>query len=355
MPHFLLAPGTASLQDRALAVVVLTIGGILAACILFALFVVVLRMGHSRAERRRLALSRVWEPALLEILAGATEPDALADRIAPRDRFLFLDFLLTYARRIRGPERAVLSRLARPHIQAALPLLRRRSAEQRARAVQMLSVLGMAEHSAEVVRALDDASPVVAMMAARELARPEHPDYGPVVLQRAERFEAWSPDHLATMFAGVGPSLCPELRATLADPERAAWVRTVAADALALLNDAEAADIAAAFDDSEDSELLAAACRVLRAVGRPAHATMLRRMLDSPYAHVRMHAAAALGVTGSVSDAGILERALDDENSWVALHAARSLAELAGPERLRTLEPGHRRAVLLQEVLSEVA
>jgi len=232
-----------------------------------------------------------------------------------------------------------------------------RSAEVRARAVQTLSLLGADAHRAEVRRALDDPSPLVAMVAARALARGRDPDHAAAILLHLERFDEWSPRFLAAMLASMGPDAAAPLCDTLADPSRSASARAVAADALRALHDLPAADVAAAvLGTSTDREIVAACLRLLAALGRPAHLPRIRPLLTSPDAVVRAAAIRALAGVGSADEREWLRSALEDPSPWVALEAAEGLLESGGGDILHALAASdHPRAVLARQVLHRVA
>ncbi len=324
-------------------VLAVAIAGLFALALLFAAATLALRARNEFRARRWARLEAAWTPRLLELLAGDLAPAALAVEVAGRDRLRFVDFLLRFARRLRGAERETLIALAAPFLDDVAPLARRGSAETRALAVLMLGALGPERHAATVLAALNDPSPLVAMTAARTLARQGHAEHVGAILERLPRFAEWSPGFLASMLAAIGPGAAPALRALLADARRTPGDRFVAAEALRAMHDLEAADPASAVvATASDPDLLAAALRLLGAAGGAAHASTVRAACGSADPIVRAQACAALGAIGSAQDTALLRAALDDSSPWVVLHAARSLRNVGGDAVLRAVaaQPG---------------
>jgi HEAT repeat protein len=330
-----------------------TIAALFALALLLAAATLTLRALTERRIARVARLEADWTPHLLEVLSGDRTPPSLAARIAAGDRVQFADFLLRFVRRLKGPERDLLVALAAPFLEDVASRAHGGTAEDRALAVQMLGTLGPAQHAAAVRAALDDPSPLVAMTAARALARQGNAAHVGAILERLPRFREWSPGFLAAMLAAVGPDAAPALRVLLADAHREPGDRAVAADALRMLHDLPAADAAGdVVRVATDADLLAAALRLLGAVGGAAQAPAVRAACGRPDAVVRAQACAALGAIGGAQDRELLRAALDDASPWVVLHAARSLAKVGGAALLHAAadRPG---AGLVRQVAAE--
>jgi len=304
--------------------------------VLFGVATLALRIRNERRASRWARLEAEWTPRLLAMLSGDLAPSAVALGVADRDRLMFVSFLLRFVRRLRGAEREMLSALAAPFLEDVAPLARRGNAEARARAVLHLGILGPVRHAATVVAALDDPSPVVAMTAARTLARQGHAEHVGAILNRLPRFSDWSPGFITSMLVAIGPGAAPALRELLADAHRAPADRAVAAEALRTLHDLPAADPAGEIvATASDPDLLAAALRLLGAAGSAKHAPAVRAACGSADATVRAQACAALGAIGNAQDAGRLAESLEDPSPWVVLHAVRSLRAIGGDAVLR--------------------
>ncbi len=344
-----------SLWDGALLLLILAITGLSVLTALFAITTVWLRFSNIRKASRWERLEAAWEPAILEVLAGAATPESFVKRVRQGDQLWFVDFLLRYVRRLRGAEREILFELARPFLAHVVQRTRESDPERRARAVQTLGLLGPQDHPHALLAALDDPSPLVAMIAARTLARQEYPQRTEAVLARLHRFESWSPPFLTSLLAAMGPTAIPALRRTLADHGRSPRVRAVTADALRHLNDLAAADLAdQILRTHPHRDLAAAILRLLGHVGRPEHLPSIRPWRQSPDAIVRAHAVEALGRLGSTDDLQYLREAFEDPSPWVALHAARGITRLGDLHHLQaTAASNHPRAALARQVLTE--
>ena len=330
---------------------------LLAVSLALALLALLLRLHNYRADRRREELLAAWESPMLEVLAGAAPDVALLSGVAARDAQHFLSFLDGYARRLQGAERAVVKRLASPYLPALARRAQRGAAEKRAHAVHVLAELGLPEYADAVAAALDDRSPVVAMIAARGLFRRGYEPHFPVVLRHLPRFTLWSRSFLSSMLARGGPGTAPLLREALADSERAPLVRAIAADALRLLNDLESVAIAARVLEAggeKDRELVTACVRLVRRLGHQEHVRLVRPLVTAADPVVRAAAVGALGAIGGPREVPLLQDLLDDVAYWVSLEAARGLMALGAVETLRRLARSEGPwAVLARQVLSE--
>lgn len=354
-----LAPlvATESARDGSLLLLVAIVAGFVVLALAFAGYTLTLRVRNNRRERTWERLSAGWAEPVLNALLEPEEADRVHGHVAPQDRLRFVRFLLEYSRRVRGEERAILKTLAEPYLEPLVERTLSPRVEVRTRAVQTLGTLGLPKHAGVVLSALEDESPVVAMVAARALCRKEHPEYAPAVLRHLDRFEVWSPGFLASMLAAVGPDAAPPLRTTLADPQADAPVRAVAAEALRLLTDLEAADAAhdVVADPAESrTDLVSASLRLLGVVGRPEHLVAIRRRCASEDLAVRAAACTALGRLGEPDDHPRLLGALGDPSPWVAIQAAKGLIRSGARPLLEELaDSDHPRAELAREVLVE--
>lgn len=342
-------------RDQALAILVGVILALLVLSLVFAGYAVYLRLENVRRERRREALRVRWEEPLLLALADPEAAEALHELVGPGERLDFVRFVQGFARRLKGEELETLRAIAAPYLELVADRLEHPRREVRTRAVQTLGELGLDNWDESVVQALDDESPLVAMVAARALAVEERRDHAPAILRRLGRFRGWREDFLASMLAGMGADGAPALRETLADAGREAWVRGVAARALLLLSDLEAADLAARVVETEDDpDVVRPALRLLAQVGRPEHLPVVRAACASPRPTVRSEALRALGTLAEEDDRPRLLGAMADPSPWVAMNAARGLLAAGGEDVLRDLvESDHPRAPLAAEVLEE--
>lgn len=313
----------------ALALLAVTFGG----------FTLVARFRHLRRDALREALKERWTPVLGQYLTGDASRESVLEEVEAGRELVFVSFLLEYVRRLRGEEEGRIRELAGPFLPRVAAQVAADRAELRARAVQTLGDLGLPGYAPVLLDALDDPSALVSMVAARGLCQGGRVDHLLPVLDRIQRFQRWSRRMVASMLAGFGPESAPILRRVLVEESRPKPVRAVAAWALADLNDAEAADLAAdLLAREEDQDLKVSCLRVLETVGRPEHAPAVAGRLSDPSQAVRAAAARALGALGSVEDCAVLlELVAGDPSPWVAIGAGRSIRSLGGQETLRKL------------------
>jgi HEAT repeat protein len=313
-----------------------------------------LRGRNDRKAARWNRLEERWLETALAVVAGAEERERVWALVPAEDRVRFLNFLLRFARRLGGPERRVVDELAAPYLDLLLPQLSLRQPERRARAVQTLSALGQRRYAKQLEAALDDPSPLVAMVAARALARRENPDFALPILRRMDRFGQWRASFLASMLAAIGPAVATTLRRALGDAQFDARVRAVAADALRELNDYASADVAATvLKTAVDRDLVVASLGLLAHMGRNEHLPAIRRHLTAAEPIVRARAISALGNVGSPEDIPTLTAALADPSPWVALRAAEALRDARALAALHQLEAkDHPRRELLRQLLA---
>lgn len=367
--------------DGMLLFILFCIAALMLFSVAFGALAIKYRRQNDRMAARWARLEAEWEPLVVAVLDGDRTAEDMAAHVDRKDRLYFVDFLTRFAKRLRGETRDQLDALALPYLDAVGAHLTYPAPAQRARAVQALGLLGFTHFADRLVTALDDESPLVAMLAARALSRRDHPQYVGAVIDRLYRFDNWSPRFLASMLAAVGPDAVPQLRTAYADSARPPQTRAVAAEALRWLNDIPAVDIAArvleeefererpgdapptpanreetAGDDALNArrDLAASSLRLLRNLGRPEHARKARDLCASPDFVVRAFALRALGRIGDASDVSRLEGALEDESVWVVLHAAHALRELGAETKLRDIAARpHPRADIARQVLAE--
>lgn len=321
----------------------------------FAVYTIFLRVSNDRRAARWKRLEASWEPAVLDVLGGTgSMPDLLA-RIPPEETLLFLDYLLRLATRVRGKDHDTLAELARPLLGALDRRTREGDLTQRARAVRTLGALGMRDHAPAIIAALTDPAPLVAMVAARALAKPENAQYMVHVLAHLDRFEQWSRSFLCAMLVAVGPEAAAAIRGTLSDRSRPARIRAIAADALRQLRDPAAADTAVEVLAGESDRNLVTAClRLLGSIGVPSSRAAVLVHCTSPDDVVRGAALSALARVGNEADFPTLRTGMEDVSPWVAIQAARGLRDGGDRAWLQGLaDAKHPRSALALQVLAE--
>jgi HEAT repeat protein len=321
-----LALATSPLGDEAFQVLLVSIGLLILCTVGFVGASVLLRIRNNRIARQWARLEARWDPVMLEVLSGAAPIDALEALVPREDARRFVEYLMRYARRIRGTERVLITGLAGPHLYTVSGDLTNGNVERRARAAQMLGELGPVRYRTELLAALKDPAPVVVMIAAKALSRECRPEDAPPLIESVSRLSLLTGRLLVAMLQRLGPQAAGAFRQTLADPTQPAKLRAVAAKVLAGFNDQAAADIAAAVvDQTEDVDLRVAALQVIEQVGTADHLPLARRLTTDPEPAVRGSAIKILGKQGAEADVPLLVDALEDPVSWVAIHAAEGL------------------------------
>lgn len=336
--------------------------GLSAMTLAFMAYALVLHLRSVAVDRRRRALEEAWRRRLLDAATGEFSMAPDRDGTIPEeanvpeeDRVLFLELVTAYARALEGPERRNVERLGIPYLGALEPLLEDDDAYRRAYALDILGELGYDGTRDRIARGLRDESALVAMVAARALARRGEPDQVPLILDRLEAFASWSANYLASLLVSFGPQASPHLRRLATDGSADPRFRSIALQALRELHDIDAVDLAVdLLPDEEDAEVQAETIRLAGALGEPRHLDRIRPFATSPRAHVRAVALRAISnmSDGRTSDVEMVSRGLDDPSPWVALQAAQGLLQLGRRSELAELaESTSPRAALAAEVL----
>lgn len=309
-----------------LLVLVIVLIGLVVLTVLFALWATLLRLRNIRTARRWNALEDKWEKLLPEVASGLVPDKELYARVGRRERLYFVDFLYKTALRGDPVLRDALPRLAAPYLEPIYQRMKGGDPERRARAVQTVALLDLERSAARIREAVDDESPLVAMIAARSLAASGRTEHVAAVMERLDRFEEWSPKFLISMLVSMGPDAAPAIRAAMKNTALTRQTRAVCADALGRMGDRGGMTEAVQILGSEsDPDLLAAVLRLVRSGGGPEHLEPVRALAASADFAVRAQAIATLGQIGGKEDVARLKLALRDPSPWVALHAARGL------------------------------
>jgi HEAT repeat protein len=321
---------------------------------------------HVEAGRRRRLWERDaadWRALLLDVLAGERPVEALVAAVGPSEERRFLAFLVPYATTIRGSEAQTLRELAEPFLPAVEANLTSPRPPVRAQAVYRIGLLGGRDRAPLLRDALEDESDYVVQVAVRRLARIGVPADAARIVDRLHRLRHANRLQITSALVDFGDPAAPEFRRGLDDARRPTFVRVVCAETLRWLADPDAAPVAARLlgrpsgrpsgRPALDPELVAALLRLLRRVGGPRHARVVRPHCASEVDFVRIHAARALGRLGGGGDADRLGRMVrEDPSRWVALSAARGLLELDRTAPLRALRGAdHERSAMAADLL----
>jgi len=289
--------------DLTLLFIIAIIAFIFSSTVLLSISVLILRIENNLKTKRWKRMEEKWEPLLLDVLSDDKETHQLISKVERDEQLYFVQFLQRFTYRLRGKERAVLEELVKPFLPLIVQRVKIGNPERRAQTIQTLSAFRLHKYTEHIVEALDDPSPTVAMLAARSLSRKEFAEYANVVLSKLYRFESWSINYLASMLESFGPVAAPVIRKAFSNCENPLRVRTACAEALYRLRDLLSADIAVEILANEtDTDLLAAALRLLGETGCPKHLEAIRSMSDSDDFVIRAHSLKALAQLGTSDD-----------------------------------------------------
>lgn len=330
----------------------LGLGLFMIACV-FAIYAVWAGARASRRTRTERALRERWTLGILRVLSGEESPPFLLKTVDKKDAVPFSLYLLEFFRRVRGPERRVLTVLAAPFLDGVAQGLQHPRPERRAQTVYTLGLLAPVRFREQIRASLDDLAPSVAVTAAFALLTLHSVEDARIVLRRLDRFGPWDIGLLSFLLAQVGGEMAADLRDALENSERPLRIRRIAAQALVRLQDPLAGDSAARVLSTEtDPELQAAALALLKNLGRSEHVAVVRNACGAPAFYVRAAALTVLGQLGGPEDESFLRDYFDTPNAWVAAHAAEALLKIGALPFLKAVAASnHPRAVLARQVL----
>ena len=342
--------------DTYLLILVFTTAFLLLFSVVFALYTIFLRIRNNRTQKKRLFLEKMWEPLILDILSGRPLAQQLMDTVRKKEEYYFVEYIMRYAQVLSGDDRRTVTELAYPFLGRLVKMAKKAEPETRAYAVKTLSTIRFDEYVDEIIAALDDPSPIVCMVAAQALCQKEHPQYVCEVLKSLHWFESWSLYYIAAMLASAGQEAAPALREAYGDPRMSFRVRSIAAEALHMINDFSSADIAAqVLESDKDRDLFATSLRLLKAFGQTKHIDQVRALCSADDEVIRAQALSALGSLGDLHETEYLYSALSDTSTWVVLHAARGLVSAGATNLLKEVAAtDYPQAEIAREVLREI-
>jgi HEAT repeat protein len=352
-----------SLADAATATIyVLSIAAVaLGAVIVFG------RAARRRREERRALLAAPARKLLLAIAAGDDDPDQIDELVRlPDEVWSAVDAnAVALLNKVRGEARAALVVVfeRRGAAWRARSELRRPDPVRRARAADLLGILGRRDAVPALCDLLKDADPDVRVVAARAIGRIGDPEAARPLLESVATRRREVPAHLvAHALAGLGTGAQPALVHGMDSPRES--VRAVAAEVLGLIGAVgAAARIEAALRADPSTEVRVRAARTL---GRLGTRTAMPPLVDALTAvhppALRAEAARALGELGAPGAVEALTAVLGDAEFAVAHEAARALLRLGVkgraaltaaregsldvPRRIRTVAAAHAREAL---------
>ena len=342
-------------DEQAFAIISIAILLFTLLSILFALRAVLIHLSRQRTQYRLERLQEEWTQNLLDVLYGDVGVKVLWRKVRPRDRLYYIDFLAAYARRVTGKERTQIEASARPYLRLIRRRTRSSDPARRARALRTLADLTPQRSPKLLVKALDDPSDLVSMVAARTLIRIGDSSHLPLILNRINRYEIWSEWYAASMLASAGSGATFYLRVFLNQKLANPRTQAIVLRALGMIGDSGALPHAeAALQSATNKSLQIIALDLIGELGSGDQAQPVRKAVEQGDDDVRAHALRALGQVGDSSDVPLLVKHLSHPSPWVALRAASSLVKLGAHAALENfIESGTPNAVYAQQALAE--
>ncbi|MBM4320175.1 MAG: HEAT repeat domain-containing protein, partial [Deltaproteobacteria bacterium] len=237
---------------------------------------------------------------------------------------------------LRG-EWAALVGLGEATIPLLADVLREEQVERRLAAVRALAEIGGPQATGPLSRALGDPASHVAALAAQELGKLGDARAIPALISRLADGAAACPQEVGTALSSLRPEAVGELARLLAEGATLAQCR--AAEVLGGCPEAEAGDALRAALGSTAAATREAAARALGRRGDPAALVQLgEALLGDLEARVRLAAAEALAALGGAGAAELLRIALADSFAEVRRAALAGLEALGQPADDRLLQ-----------------
>jgi HEAT repeats len=294
------------------------------------LCVSVMRIAVDRRERALNRMREQWQPYL-------AAPQSALEGLRAIPKPFVAEFMVSWnaaqeaTYRAPGDQlnlRASLNRVARELNMPALALAmvpNRDIAEK----IVAITMLGHLRGTAAVPRLrefVDAPHPLISFAAARAMLQINRAFAYRFVALMSDRYD-WSESRLSTVVREESAVLeGPILDAVRSLPASSAH-RLVSH--LRFLKPAHALPVVRELlDFSIDPGVLAAALKVLVAIGEPADAVIAATLAKHESWYVRVQAATALGQLGNLSQTSVLSTLLEDRHWWVRYRAAQSLALL---------------------------
>lgn len=342
-------------QDAVLRATCITAAGLLFGTGMVAVIATLMHIRRDARDRRDSVVEAEWRPVIKAVLEGCADPDIAVAHVDPADRRHYLRVLLSAARQRSDHDASILKRMAAPFLDDIRCGTRAEAAEARAVRTQLLGWLGDGRDVPLLIEALDDPSPLVAIVALRALIRRRAVVAIDAMVSKLDRFRFWNVRTIASILAEIGPRIAPALRAQVIDRDTDMRIRLIGLTTLQEVGGETA--VRTALDllaDEDDRSLITGSLRILEASGDPRHLPLLRVMSRSDDEIIRLRAYSALSAIDSTSEVDTLQDAFNDRNSWVAMRAAQALAQAGRMEVLERAAMGTSdRAELARQVLAE--
>lgn len=300
------------------------------------------------------SLERSWAPLVRDYLDRLIGREQVWNQVPAGQELYFIDFLMRQAVGAEGPNER-LQEIALPFLPVIISRLSKGEgdAEQRARAVQTVALLGQDDAQPLLLKTLADPSPLVTLASAMALSQRNQGRFVVDILAQLPRMADWHSGLVTSLLMRMGTEVLPQVRSYLEaceEPE----AQTVCLQVLTRLQDTQAVNAAVRLlSDSQDVNVQVASLNLLGQLGGEEHLPMIRTRYDSPHFAVRLAVIRALHRQQSSTDHSIFQRAFDDSSRWVALQAAQALKATGNEHVLHELTfLRHPRANLASQVLN---
>lgn len=300
------------------------------------------------------SLESQWEPLLLDYIRAELPPEQIWAQVEARHELYFIDYLMRTALNY-PPGREAFQILARPFLPALTARLtaQRGDAEQRARAVQTLTLLGNSEQHGVLLQTLEDPAPLVTLLAALALSQARLHRAAPAILNQLPRLADWHLGLLSQLLSRMGPDVAPLILNYLESADNPE-AQTVCLQVLTTQNHAPGVQAAVRLlSDSDKVNVQVAALNLLGQLGQAEHLPLIRSHYHSPYFAVRLAVIRALYRQQHPEDTALFQQAFEDSSHWVAMQAAQALKATGQEHVLHEIRfMQHPRAKLANQVLN---
>ena len=336
-----------------LGVAVLLLGVLLVAVMGLA---VKLRLSNNRRSAHWGQVESKRQPQLLDYLAGDLYIDEIHKDLSRRDEPVFIELLARYAGQVQGHERSMIEDLAAPLLSSIAQKASSKKTGIRARAVRLLGILGLPRYRDTIIFALNDSQLPVRMAAAQALIHNPNCQDVEAVLDHLDQFDEVTDNYMSSLLACAGIEAQPYMRIFMAMTDPPPALRAIAARALLLMKDYEAAEMVSEIISPEMPPRLMITCfDILAELGNTTHAQSIRNLLPLNEAPAFAAACRALGQIGNESDLPTLVLGMEDPSPWVNLAAGRALGNLKAVKELEHfLDEDFLRAELAREILDSI-
>ncbi len=313
-----------------------------------------LRLRNNKRSQQWRRIENKWQPLLLDYLAGDISSEIFHQEISRPDQSVFIELLARFAAQVQGHERSMLEDLATPFLKSLATDTKNSQTGKRARAVRLIGILGLPTYKDAMIVALKDPELPVRMAAAQALIHNKRCQDVDAILENLERFEEVTDNYMSSLLASAGHEAQPYMRIFMAMPDPPASLRAIAARALLLMKDFEAAGIAAEIiTPSIPPQLLLSCLGILAEMGEDTHAPSIRKLLPMNDPNVLAAICRALGQVGDQQDYETFHFCMKHPSPWVNLSAAQAFGSLGAAKELHEyLESDPRRRELALEILT---